>query len=437
MKRIAPVFLFALLFSVAAGAAEAPSSEPIAWRRWSDDLFETAKKENKLVILDLEAVWCHWCHVMADTTYKDPQVVKLIGDHYLAVRVDQDADPELSLKYEEWGWPATIVFSPDGQELVKRRGYIPPAPMASLLDAVVKDPTPGPSVKAETEIPPAPAGTLAPEDRKALEAAHDAVWDETNGGWGSGHKLIDWPSLEYAMKRARAGDKTQEARARRTLDQALNLMDREWGGFFQYSDQDDWKSPHYEKIMSIQAQYLRAYSLAYAIWKDPKYLDAAVKVTDFVGDYWTSPEDAFCTSQDADVDEATPGQAFYSLDDKGRRALGKLPRIDAHVYARENGWMIASLASLYDVTGEPHYLMAAVQAARWIVENRSLKDGGFRHDAEDRSGPYLGDTLAMGQAFLALYVSSGEREWLDRAEKAADFIDAKFRAADGGFVSTA
>ena len=93
---------------------------------WNEDVFASATREHRLVILDLEAVWCHWCHVMADVTYGDPKVEALINDKFIAVRADQDANPELSSRYGDWGWPATIIFAPDGTELAKLRGYIEP-----------------------------------------------------------------------------------------------------------------------------------------------------------------------------------------------------------------------------------------------------------------------------------------------------------------------
>src|SRR5271154_3208286 len=81
---------------------------PIAWQtHWSDAVFAEAAREHKFVILDLHAVWCHWCHVMDQETYSDPKVQALIGKRYLAVSVDADGDPDLSSRYGDWGWPAT------------------------------------------------------------------------------------------------------------------------------------------------------------------------------------------------------------------------------------------------------------------------------------------------------------------------------------------
>ena len=103
-------------------------------------------KENKLVLLDLEAVWCHWCHVMDETTYRDPAVRRLLADKYIAVQVDQDARPDLANRYEDYGWPATIVFDPDG-ERARQAARVHPAAgrCRRMLQAFIDDPTPGPA----------------------------------------------------------------------------------------------------------------------------------------------------------------------------------------------------------------------------------------------------------------------------------------------------
>lgn len=93
--------LCGLAWLAIAGPAKAASEQALAWREWAPALFDEAKRENRFVLLDLEAVWCHWCHVMETTTYVDPQVVRLIREKYIPVRVDQDANPDLSSRYGE------------------------------------------------------------------------------------------------------------------------------------------------------------------------------------------------------------------------------------------------------------------------------------------------------------------------------------------------
>ncbi|MGQ0674125.1 MAG: thioredoxin domain-containing protein [Hyphomicrobium sp.] len=419
--------------AVMASAARAD----VAWHPWSTDLFDRARAEQRFVILDLEAVWCHWCHVMEQTTYRDPKVVALLQSKYLAVRVDQDAHPDLSSRYGDWGWPATIVFAPDGTEIVKRRGYIAPAAMASLLQAIIEDPTPGPSVEAETEIVPAEHPLLTRAQRDELAARGLESYDRENGGWGSIHKFIDADSMDWELRQAEAGDASAAKRARQTFDAALLLIDPVGGGLFQYSDAADWKSPHYEKIMAFQSNGLRQYAAAYALWKAPAYRRAADDIARYLLTTLRSPEGAFFTSQDADVDAALPGKAYYALSAAERSALARAPRIDTSIYARENGWAISGLAAYFAATGNEEALSAAETAAHWVVANRRLDGGGFRHGEKDRAGPYLGDTLAMGQAALDLYAATGKREWLRIAGEAGDFIALRFRDPAGGVMTTA
>jgi hypothetical protein len=207
---------------------------------------------------------------------------------------------------------------------------------------------------------------------------------------------------------------------------------------YQYSVDGRWNQPHFEKLISIQAAALRQYSLAFAQTQNPDDLRAAQSVARYVNDFLTAPSaGVFFVSQDADLQDGQENESYFKLDDRGRRAQG-IPRIDKHVYARENGWMIAALCDYYAVTGDESSLDHAQRAAGWIVAHRSLPGGGFRHDDADAAGPYLGDSLAMGEAFLALYNATGDRKYVNAARAAAQFIGANFApvAPGNGFVSS-
>jgi uncharacterized protein len=407
----------------------------ITWQPWSDSVFAQAKSEGRFVLLDLGTVWCHWCHVMEEVTYRDPAVIDLVGQRYLAVRVDADARPDLSNRYEDYGWPATVVFNSDGSEIVKRRGYLPPGQMVSMLQAIIDDPSPGPSVIVE---PPLVAGGeigLGSARQNELRQLLVDSYDNTNRGWGTAQKFLDWDTIEYCLTETERGNQTFERMARETLAAQLNLLDPAWGGVYQYSTDGDWQHPHFEKIMQMQAEDLRIYALAYALWHDDTYLQAAHRIRGYLKNFLTSPEGAFYTSQDADLVDGRHGGEYFKLGDRDRRKLG-LPRIDTHVYARENGWAINALAVLYAVTGDRECLEDAIRAADWICAHRSLSNGGFRHDAADPAGPYLGDTLSMGRAFLALYACTGDRAWLRKAAAAVEYISKNF-GTDLGYLTSA
>lgn len=428
--------LFTLAALLPAFSYAAPQSGGIAWQPWSDAQFERARREKKFILLDVEAIWCHWCHVMDAKTYTDPKVLAAIKKHYIAVKVNSDAHPEIARRYEDYGWPATIVFDASGQEIVKRRGYLPPEMMVSMLDAVVKDPSPIDYADSKPVTSFAADARLTPALRKELESRYAGTHDDKVGGLLQEQKYIDRDTVEYGLLRASVGDAVAGKRARQTLDGAIGLIDPVWGGIFQYSTHGDWQHIHFEKIVQSQADAMRLYALAWARFGDAKYKKAFEDIHRYVRAFLTSPQGTFYVSQDADLIKGQHSEDYFALNDAARRAKG-LPAVDTHVFARENGWVIQALATLHTVTGERRYLDEAVTAAKWIAANRALPGGGFRHDAKDSHGPYLEDTSSMGRALLALYEATGDRAWLKQAAAAGDFIDTKFRVPkQPGFVTS-
>ncbi len=438
MKPIlAALLLIFLLGSPASAQTPTPKMQRVGWQPWSDAVFTQAKQEKLFVLLDLEAVWCHWCHVMDENTYSDPAVIKMLQAHYIVVKADQDARPDLSNRYEDYGWPATVVFDSDGHEIVKRQGYLAPDEMLSMLQAILDDPSPGPSVRPEAKLELPANPLLSDAARQQLTKSFLCGYDKVHGSWGIDQKLLDWDSVEYSLDLARLNHDAQaEHMARKTLTEQLHLLDPAWGGVYQYSTDGDWNSPHFEKIMQMQAENLRIYSLAYAQFGDPQYFHAAQEIRRYLKTFLTSPQGAFYTSQDADLIDGQHSAEYFALTDTARRKRG-IPRVDKHIYARENGWAIAGLVALYNAAGDAATLDDATRAAQWILANRALPGGGFRHNEKDAAGPYLGDTIAMERAFVALYGATGDRQWLARAESAMHFIDAYFRDPKGaGFLTT-
>ncbi|MBP6349676.1 MAG: thioredoxin domain-containing protein [Candidatus Obscuribacter sp.] len=445
-KQLKSAGILVLLFALFPWPVKADGGASLVrWRSFDDSIFAEAKRDNKLVLLDLEAVWCHWCHVMDEKTYADRSIADILASKYICIKVDQDAQPDLSNKYEEYGWPATIIFDGDGREIAKRSGYINPEKMKNLLTTVIKDPTPEPddSAKVATvdnvltskdKLADIADGKLPERLKQELIDKHLAGYDSKYGGWGTYQKFLDSDSVEYSLLLGNGGDKAALARAKKSLDGELNLLDPAFGGLYQYSTDGDWQHPHYEKIMQTQADGLRAYALAYSVYNDKRYLSAAKSIAAYLQDYLTAPDGAFYTSQDADLVKGQHSEDYFALTAQKRLKLG-LPRIDKHNYSRENGWAITALAALYGASGESEYLKQAKRACDWVVANRSISGGGFSHDARNFSGPYLGDTLSMGRAFVALYQATADRRYLLQARACADFIDKHFRA-DSGFVTS-
>ena len=415
----------------AAGAQETG----IAWHDWSDEVFQQAQREHKLVLLDLGAMWCHWCHVMDDTTYSNKDIQALLGKDYVAVRVDQDARPDLTKRYQQYGWPATIIFAADGTEIVKRRGYVEPDTMKKVLQESYDDPVPNPHQTANYAA--ATERGLSGPQRDRILATLVYGYDQQRAGWGDGQKYLDPWMMEFALTRANEENWVFSLASKETLQASINLIDPVWGGVYQYSDQPDWKSPHFEKIASLQSAYLFSYAYGYQVFKDDKYRNAANQVLRYLDAFMTDAGGAFYTSQDADVSPQLTGHLFYALYDAARRRQPQ-PRIDRNIYANENGTLISALLTVYGMTGDATSLQRAERAMAWIRANRALPEpGGYRHGEHDQGGPFLSDALAMSRAMLDMYAVTGRREWLARAEDGAHFIESHFSdRTDGGFTTT-
>ena len=359
------------------------------------------------------------------TTYADPAIQKAILDKFIPVRVDQDADPALSYRYEQWGWPATIMLDKDGNEIFKRRGYIPPEELFSkLLAAVIEDPSRLPSLTVGATVDPNAVG-LSDERRKKIEAQLLAAYDKEHGGFGETQRFLQGDTLEWALERSRPllaamptpSDTWREV-ATRTLAGARKIIDPVWGGMFQYSDKIDWSSPHYEKLINIQRDAMRAYGLAWQIRHDAADLKAAQDIGRWLMAFMRSLTERHLLHQPGCRREPLRRARRCLLREVRRRAAPPEPQppIDKNSYARENGWAIASLAALYDVTGDKALLDAATKAFDWVLANRRAPNGGFGHVGRAMDDDaHLGDTLAMAEAAMALYRSTAERRYLTLA----------------------
>src|SRR2546421_2503994 len=107
--------------------------QPIQWHEWGEEAFATAQRENKPVLLDVGAVWCHWCHVMDRESYESADVARIINDMYIAIKVDRDERPDVDARYQaavqamtgQGGWPLTAFLTPEGRPFFGGT-YFPP-----------------------------------------------------------------------------------------------------------------------------------------------------------------------------------------------------------------------------------------------------------------------------------------------------------------------
>jgi uncharacterized protein len=415
----------------------------VRWAPWAKQSFTRAADEQRIILVNVVATWCHWCHVMEETTYTDREVVALLQQHFVTIRVDSDARPDVAERYREWGWPATGFLTPQARPVLELRGYQGPRAFAKLLRELVADRDRGVLVRREPPAPePSATGLALAAIRTRTMAQLDHFYEPELGGWGRKQRY-PWPQpLEHAFLRARVHGETKwRERAVTTLASELAIIDPVWGGMYQYSVGGDWQHPHYEKITAIQAGAIGNFALAHRTTGEARWLAAAWKIARYMTTMMRDDDGGFFTSQDADLRrpgrEPVIGQQFYAQDDAGRRALGT-PRIDRAVYADLNGLMIEALCELFAASRDREALDAAIAAADAVVASHRRDDGGFVHGVGGERPPllHLRDQAAMGRAMLALYRSTGDGKWLDHAAALGELVLAQLQDRErGGFYA--
>jgi uncharacterized protein YyaL (SSP411 family) len=352
------------------GPSGAPK-QPRAWAVLEPATFARARAEQRFVLIDGSAEWCHWCHVMEATTYHDPEVRRLLDARFVAVKVDVDTRPDFEERYGEWGWPATVLMTAEGEEIGKYKGYLAPDKMLQILQDVVAS---GATAKAaagaasDTAARPMTEAEIAAVEAWTAKEL-DEYWDPKAGSWGRPQKVpLAWDNA-WELARAREGDTTGRQRALLALDRQRGIIDPVWGGLCQYSTDGDWSHPHFEKLMTYQAGAIDNYAAAYALTRDPSWLATARLVRGFVDGFMTSPDGGFYATMDADLnahESSRPfmtGHEYYAKADAERRALG-IPRVDTHEYGRENGLAIAAYVTLYEASGDASALACSRPTSR-------------------------------------------------------------------------
>jgi uncharacterized protein YyaL (SSP411 family) len=432
-------------------AAVSPSSsvEPAAdahaaleFAAWEPAAFERAASEDKLILINVIATWCHWCHVMDETTLANPEVAALLAEHFVVIRVDSDARPDISERYRAWGWPASAFLSPQAEPVLNLRGYRAPDVFAALLRELIAEHERGELRRLdERELPERPVDVDLARARGFASEQLDSYFDAEALGWGTPQKY-PWPEpIDHAFVRARFhGEAPWQARALATLEAQRALIDPVDGGMYQYSLRGVWDRPHFEKIAMIQAGAIETYAHAAMITHDPRWLEPAQAVARYVLDTLQDPRGGFYTSQDADLrrsDGTTMlGEQYYALDHAGRRALG-VPRIDTAVYADLNGPIIHALTELYRATGDEQWLRAATRAGERLLATHRTERGGFTHGPEQPASEllHLADQAAVGWAFVALHRVTADPRWRDEALAVAEFMHADLAAEGGGYYA--
>lgn len=310
------------------------ADQPIHWYRWSDEPFERAGRENKPVLLSSGAVWCHWCHVMAKESFYDADVAAFINEHFIAVKLDRDEQPDIDRRYQQavaamggsGGWPLTVFLMPDRKPFFGGT-YFPPEDLAgrrgfrSILEGVRR--LYGENRNAAEDFSRRLLDALKPESAGAagfspamLADAEDAMVqqaDSYDGGFGAAPKFPLTGAISFLTGRyARSGSPEVGAVVRNTLTRMAlgGIHDHLQGGFHRYSVDAGWNIPHFEKMADDNAWLLRNYVDAWTVFGDPIFRATAEGIIRFVLDVLAHPDGGYSASQDADVTPDDEGGYF-------------------------------------------------------------------------------------------------------------------------------
>jgi hypothetical protein len=432
--------------------------QPIDWHEWGDAAFERAKSEDKPILLDIGAVWCHWCHVIDRESYENPEIAKIINEHFVAVKVDRDERPDVDSRYQsaisaisgQGGWPLTGFLLPDGKPFFGGTYFPPDDQMGRpgfrrLLQAVADSYR---NKRAELEraanslsdaVAQAEAftGARADFDLGVVDeqiASITKLFDIKNGGFGRAPKFPHASAIDLLLERyQQTKEKHLLAMAETTLEKMARggVYDQLEGGFHRYSVDERWLVPHFEKMSYDNSELLKNYvhlsqvaSLAHA--EDPSrqslFIAVAENIVSWVNtDLSDQQAGGFFASQDAD----------YSLEDDGDYFTWTVDELRAALTPEESGVM----ESYYDVEpqGEMHHNPA--KNVLWVASNfediakslgRDMKEVArtwlsafekMRKARSDRPTPFIDKTMYV--SWNAMFVSA----YLD-ASKVIDRPDA-------------
>jgi len=343
-------------------------ADQIRWQAWGEAPFAQAKAEGKPVLLAISAVWCHWCHVMDETTYSTQDVIDAINRHYVPVRVDNDRRPDVNARYNQGGWPTTAVLTPDG-ELLKGATYVPPDQMHHLLmqiEAFYSDPAKRLAISQHVReakerrnaVRPDVPGDLKPDVPDRVFSFLDANFDERYAGFGTDQKFPQTNALHFLLDRwSRTRDERSKEMAVRTLHAMASggMYDRVHGGFYRYSTTRDFSVPHFEKMLEDLGGLLYACSRASAMFGDGELGRIAIEVRSYLDSrLWNGGLGGYGGSQDAD-------EEYYRRDAAGRAASHE-PYVDPTIYTSWNAETARAL-----VASGPLLEPLGADAAEWTT----------------------------------------------------------------------
>lgn len=324
--------------------------QPVDWKEWGEAAFAKAQAEDKPILLDIGAVWCHWCHVMDRESYENAETAKVINEHFVAVKVDRDERPDVDTRYQtavssisgQGGWPLTAFLTPDGKPYFGGT-YFPPQDqhgrpgfqrvLLTMAEAFEKqrgqvDESAASVIAAieHNESFMGRAGNPGPELVQKLVASAVKQFDPRSGGFGSQPKFPHSGAIDLLLDTASRGGGSEAAKtaAMVTLQKMSQggIYDHLAGGFHRYSVDEGWVVPHFEKMSYDNSELLKNYVHAFQTYVEPESARVAREMIRWI-DEWLSDRErgGFYASQDADFSLEDDGDYFTWTRDEAAAVL--------------------------------------------------------------------------------------------------------------------
>ena len=306
----------------------------IDWNPWSDEVFERARLEDKPVFLSSGAIWCHWCHVMAKECFEDEEIINLLNEHFINIKLDRDERPDIDRRYQQavalmgagGGWPLSVFLTHDRKPFFGGT-YFPPddrfgrpgfRKILKTVSEYYRESKDKINKYSEMIINSLKPDNLRHGDieKGAIDEAVKAIvseFDPQNGGFGSAPKFPMPGAMEFLINRYFF---TRQESISFVVRKSLYAMakggfhDQLAGGFHRYSTDEAWIMPHFEKMADDNAWLLRNYIDAYSVFGDEYFRETAEGIINFVKNVLSDAEGGFYASQDADVTPNDEGGYF-------------------------------------------------------------------------------------------------------------------------------
>jgi uncharacterized protein YyaL (SSP411 family) len=411
----------------------------ITWSDWTDEAFQRAKSENKPVLLDISAVWCHWCHRLDQDTYSVPDVAEYIETHFIPIRVDTDKRPDINRRYNMGGWPTTAFLTPDGR-VIGGGTYFPPEQMRQVLRDIHafwerSQGQPSPPELALPEPESIPPGELSPSIIEDVLGEIANNFDAIYGGFGSQPKFPNTEAHELSLLKYHYSGNREFLRivtlTLRTVGTS-GVYDKEAGGFFRYSTLRDWSIPHFEKMCEDNAKWLQLFLHAYEATEEGFYANIAKGIIEYVNTWLSDRENGcFYGSQDADEE--------YYRHSKAERSSLSTPYVDRNIYTDWNAAMISAYLETSYALGDLSARDFAFKSLERLLSLNYMPGKGLYHffDGKPHLSNQLADQVWVTRALSTAYECSGDLCYLGLAEDImASATTRLYDAEHGGFFDT-